>query len=145
MFPAFIKKIVKLYEQPWGPFLEPLPGLVVCPGFQHQLWAWNNSNECRVSKKKKSPLSFTAVSVSQVCFWWLKDTTLQKRVQREKNCVLKTLGKTPILPLFLNLILISLLLKFEILFKKRPTEGLDHLSFVLICKRGNKFHYLWWW
>ena len=63
-----IKKIVKLYEQPWGPFLEPLPGLVVCPGFQHQLWAWNNSNECRVSKKKKSPLSFTAVSVSQVCF-----------------------------------------------------------------------------
>ena len=74
-----IKKIVTLYEQPRGPFLEPLPGLVFCPGFQLQLWAWSNSNKWRGSKKKSS-LSVTAVSDSQVCFWQLKDTTLQKRV-----------------------------------------------------------------
>ena len=62
----------------------------------------------------------------------------------EEKTALKTLGKTPILPLFFNLILTSLFLKFEIPFKKRTTEGLDYLSFVLIGKSGNRFHCLWW-
>ena len=136
-----IKKIVKLYEQPWGPFLELLSGLVFCPGFQHQLWAWSNSNECTGSKKS---LLWVLLQFQFLRFVFDNWRILHyKREFRGKNCVLKTLGKTPILPLFLSLILTSLLL--EILFKKRTTEGLDHLSFVLICKRGNKFHYLWWW
>ena len=88
-----IKKIVKLYEQPWGPFLEPLPGLVVCPGFQHQLWAWNNSNECRVSKKKKVSSEFYCCFSFSGLFLMIEGYYITKESSEGKKLCFKNSGE----------------------------------------------------
>lgn len=103
------KKTIKLYIQPWGPFLGPLPGLASC--HQTQCQHWRGLARGRVGTQKKPPLRVCYYGkVSLVCFCLVKDTKLQKEDLVKKNTVL-FVEKTPVLSLrilsFFHLVLFS--------------------------------------
>lgn len=73
------KKIIKLYVQPCGPFLGPLPGSASCHLTQRQ--RWRGLAQGRVGRQKKPPVRVCYyVEVSLICFCLVEDTKLQKRI-----------------------------------------------------------------
>ena len=106
------EKIVKLYIQPRGLFLGPLPGLASCPWFQRQFWAWSSSVQCGGSRKC---LLWGFVTISKFLWFVLSEEYyITKEGLEKKIMCFKNSGENSHFILVFYLILISLLLGFEV-------------------------------